>query len=100
MASVAEDIFAHYYITGRNALAIRLIVSSWSPQTVHLELNPSPPHTHTQEALQSQEAYNVSDDLKQTLSKLASLNNHKNSKVALSARQVSLYYTVIYCNIL
>ncbi len=25
---VAEDIFAHYYITGRNLLAIKLIVST------------------------------------------------------------------------
>lgn len=27
MAKVASDIFAHYYITGRNRLAIKLIVS-------------------------------------------------------------------------
>lgn len=27
MTKVAVDIFAHYYITGRNAVAIRLIVS-------------------------------------------------------------------------
>ncbi len=32
----------------------------------------------------------MSDDLKTVLLDLASLNNHKNSKVALSARQVSL----------
>ena len=36
----------------------------------------------------SQETYNLSDDLKKTLHDLASLSNHKNSKVALSARQV------------
>ena len=28
-AAVAMDIFAHYYIAGRNALTIKLIVSSW-----------------------------------------------------------------------
>ena len=27
VAKVAADIFAHYYITGRNALAVKLIVS-------------------------------------------------------------------------
>ena len=27
MAKVAADIFAHYYIAGRNALAVKLIVS-------------------------------------------------------------------------
>ncbi len=27
MAKVAGDIFAHYYIVGRNTLAVRLIVS-------------------------------------------------------------------------
>ena len=30
----------------------------------------------------------MSDNLKSILSQLASLNNHKNSKVALAARQV------------
>ena len=65
MAKVVQDIFSHYYITGRNALAIKLI-----------------------EALQNEETYNMSDNLKKMLSQLASLNNHKNSKVALAARQV------------
>jgi len=36
----------------------------------------------------TQETYNLSDDLKTTLYNLASLSNHKNSKVALTARQV------------
>ncbi|XP_064397695.1 acetyl-CoA carboxylase-like isoform X2 [Halichondria panicea] len=65
MAKVSADIFAHYYIVGRNTLAVRLIG-----------------------ALQQQETYNMSEDLKKVLLDLASLNNHKNSKVALSARQV------------
>lgn len=38
----------------------------------------------------AQETYNLSDDLKKTLRDLALLHNYKNSKVALSARQVKL----------
>lgn len=30
MAKVAQDIFSHYYIAGRNALTIKLIVSNYS----------------------------------------------------------------------
>ena len=41
-----------------------------------------------QNSLQSQETYNFPNDLKQMLQKLASLNNYKNSKVVLSARQI------------
>ena len=40
--------------------------------------------------MQQQESHSLSDDLKQSLSNLASLNNRKNSKVALGARQVRL----------
>ena len=43
-----------------------------------------------QDALKSEEAYNMNEDLKNTLSQLASLSNHKNSKVALAARQVGV----------
>ncbi len=40
----------------------------------------------------------MSEDLKKVLLDLASLNNHKNSKVALSARQVStlVSYPLLY----
>ncbi len=34
------------------------------------------------------ESYNLSAEIQNILSKIASLNNHKNSKVALRARQV------------
>lgn len=47
---------------------------------------------YKQEAVQTQETYK-SEDLKKTLLDLASLNNHKNSKVALSARQVKGNYS-------
>lgn len=43
----------------------------------------------------SQETYNLSDDLKTTLYDLAALSNHKNSKVALSARQVKHHNDVV-----
>jgi biotin carboxylase/biotin carboxyl carrier protein len=62
---VAEDIFAHYYIHGRNELAIKLIT-----------------------ALAAQESHNLSSDLKDILFKLASLSNHKNTKVALAAQEL------------
>jgi biotin carboxylase len=65
MAKVAADIFAHYYISGRNSLAVKLI-----------------------DALKTEESYNTNEDLKVTLSQLASLSYHKNSKVALAARQM------------
>ncbi len=40
MSKVAADIFAHYYIVGRNRLAIKLIVSSLS-LSLSLSLSPS-----------------------------------------------------------
>ena len=54
----------------------------------------------------TQESYNLSSELKELLQKLASLYNHKNSKVALSARKVNylsrmkLIYVVSSCNFL
>ena len=39
----------------------------------------------------TEETYNLSEDLKTTLHNLAALSNHKNSKVALTARQVRGY---------
>lgn len=41
-----------------------------------------------------QEVYKVSNDLKTTLSEIASLSNHKNTKVALSARQVKGHWPI------
>ena len=41
-----------------------------------------------QDALGELESYNLSAEIQNILTKLASLNNHKNSKVALRARQV------------
>ena len=107
MAKVAADIFAHYYTSGRNALAVKLIVSGRSfragnlcnrplhhPLTSpHLPITP-PLSSTSQNALQGEESYNMSEDLKLTLSQLASLSYHKNSKVALAARQVGGAYTV------
>ena len=43
-----------------------------------------------QDALKCEETYNMNEDMKTTLSQLASLSNHKNSKVALAARQVGV----------
>lgn len=57
-----------------------------------LSLPPYPPSP--QDALKSEESYNMNEDLKLTLSQLASLSYHKNSKVALAARQVGVAYTV------
>ena len=92
MAKVVCDIFAHYYIAGRNALAIKLIVSAgWGllkAITPFIPLLHFIPPLTPQEALSAQETYNLSEDLKKMLHDLASLSNHKNSKVALSARQV------------
>ncbi|KAL5475565.1 hypothetical protein EMCRGX_G025395 [Ephydatia muelleri] len=65
MSKVVADIFAHYYIAGRNCLAIKLI-----------------------NALHSQDTQALPDDIKDILTKLASLHNHKNSKVALCAREI------------
>ena len=45
-----------------------------------------------QDALKTEESYNTNEDLKVTLSQLASLSYHKNSKVALAARQVGGAY--------
>ena len=78
---IVADIFAHYYISGRNTLAIMLIVRSY-PVFYSLTL------CFLQEAVATQESYNLSSELKELLQKLASLYNHKNSKVALSARKV------------
>ena len=55
---------------------------------LHNSLPPSLPLP--QDALQSEEPYKMSEDLKLILSKLASLSYHKNSKVALTARQVGV----------
>ncbi len=48
----------------------------------------NPVYVFLQDALMSQDTYNLSDDLKKTLHDITALNNYKNSKVALSARQV------------
>ena len=113
MAKVAADIFAHYYISGRNSLAVKLIVSErervgvrgreeiwrnegdlfsitfrYSQRTPNLLRN----LCLVQDALKTEESYNMKEDLKVTLSQLASLSYHKNSKVALAARQVGVAY--------
>ena len=131
MAKVAADIFAHYYIHGRNSLAVKLIVSTCTcvgrelcvgssslsssslpssllppffppslpppslspPPSSSLPLPPPPPPL--QNALKSEEAYNMSENLKLILSQLASLSYHKNSKVALAARQVGVVTVTI-----
>lgn len=131
MAKVAADIFAHYYIHGRNSLAVKLIVStctcvgrelcvgssslsfpppSLPPFCLPSSLLPSPslplspsfflpppssPSSPLQNALKSEEAYNMSENLKLILSQLASLSYHKNSKVALAARQVGVVTVTI-----
>lgn len=64
-SKVAEDIFAHYYISGRNALTITLI-----------------------EAVETEESCILTPDLKDILLKLSSLSNHKNSKVSLAAQKL------------
>ena len=117
MAKVAADIFAHYYIYGRNLLAVKLIVSVCGcvcvrvrvrvcvlgnnnisslplplPPSFPPSLSPSLPPS-PQDALKSEESYNMNEDLKLTLSQLASLSYHKNSKVALAARQVGVAYS-------
>ena len=48
---------------------------------------------HSQDVIAGQESHNLSPELKAILLKLASLNNHKNSKVALAAQKVRHYIT-------